>query len=427
MDNIKVSIVLPSLNVVKYIEECLRSVLSQTLEGIEIICVDAGSNDGTLDSIKKFIDCDSRIKLLISPIKSYGYQMNMGIDAARGEYLGIVETDDRIERNMYERLYHYAKKYDLDYIKSDFYMLKGESYVQKNLYGLNHINTGRVFSSRENMNKLAGTQAIWTGLYRLDFLRNRSIRFLESPGASFQDTSFWFKVAICAERGYIDDDAYYYYRVDNEASSVKSMSKIFCICDELNECERYLKEHELTNLFYYQYFVKFKWTCYIWNLNRLDSEGKKEFIYEFSKDFKAIDSMGFRWESVFNRNQIDIMNSIIYNTDYCRDFLVERDNSFAIGDNIFRKLCDYKCIFIYGAGKWGKNLAEKMRSINKNIGIIWVVTRDESKDQYSIDNKTLDKSIPIVVSVSNISLKMCLYVNARKNHFNNIFVLDSLS
>jgi glycosyltransferase involved in cell wall biosynthesis len=90
----KVSVILPSLNVVEYIEECLFSVINQTLKEIEIICVDAGSTDGTLDIIRKYQNLDTRIHLIQSEIKSYGKQMNMGVSAAKGEYVGIVETDD---------------------------------------------------------------------------------------------------------------------------------------------------------------------------------------------------------------------------------------------------------------------------------------------------------------------------------------------
>ena len=88
--NIKISVILPSLNVGTYIEECLHSVIKQTLTDIEIICVDAGSTDGTLEILEKYAAEDERITVIRATKKSYGYQMNLGIDAARGEYIGIV-------------------------------------------------------------------------------------------------------------------------------------------------------------------------------------------------------------------------------------------------------------------------------------------------------------------------------------------------
>ncbi len=113
--------VLPSLNVASYIRECLESVTRQTLKDIEIICVDSGSTDGTLEVIREFEAKDPRVKVIVSDKKSYGRQMNLGFDAATGEYLGIVETDDWVVPNMYEKLYKIAKRNQLDFVKADFY------------------------------------------------------------------------------------------------------------------------------------------------------------------------------------------------------------------------------------------------------------------------------------------------------------------
>lgn len=118
--DVKVSVILPSLNVAEYIEECLNSVVSQTLRELEIICVDAGSVDGTYEICSGFSKEDTRIKLIKSDKKSYGYQVNLGLDFAGGEYVAILETDDYIDYVMYETLYMQAVRYDLDYIAADF-------------------------------------------------------------------------------------------------------------------------------------------------------------------------------------------------------------------------------------------------------------------------------------------------------------------
>lgn len=83
----KVSVIIPSLNVGKYIAECLDSVINQTMRDIEIICVDAGSTDGTLETIKEYAQNDKRIKVLNSDMKSYGRQMNMGLEIAKENIL----------------------------------------------------------------------------------------------------------------------------------------------------------------------------------------------------------------------------------------------------------------------------------------------------------------------------------------------------
>ena len=131
MEDIKVSVIMPSLNVVNYIEDCIDSVINQNMKDIEIICVDAYSTDGTLEKLCDYQKADSRIIIIKSDVKSYGYQVNLGITAAKGEYIAIIETDDLIKEGMLSELYQKAKNNNLDYIKCEFaYMWKDtEGYV----------------------------------------------------------------------------------------------------------------------------------------------------------------------------------------------------------------------------------------------------------------------------------------------------------
>ena len=96
MDKPLISVIMPSYNVARYIRVCMESVLAQSLQDMEILAIDAGSEDGTLDILREYADKDERICLVHSEKKSYGYQVNLGIQMARGKYIGIVETDDFI-------------------------------------------------------------------------------------------------------------------------------------------------------------------------------------------------------------------------------------------------------------------------------------------------------------------------------------------
>ena len=113
----KISIIMPSLNVAKYIRQCIESVVNQTMKEVEILVIDAGSTDGTTEILEEFVAKDSRVKLIKSEKKSYGYQMNIGIAMAKGEYIGIVETDDLIELDMFENLYKKTNDIKPDYVK----------------------------------------------------------------------------------------------------------------------------------------------------------------------------------------------------------------------------------------------------------------------------------------------------------------------
>ena len=243
----KVSVIMPALNVAKYIRQCMESVINQTLKDIEIIVIDAGSSDGTLEILKEFEAKDSRVKLINSEKRSYGYQMNKGISIAQGEYIGIVETDDVIELDMYETLY--KKTYDMkpDYVKGSakgFFELPGgvefkysilpciEFKVNKNL-------TEIMVVPKEDPQLFWDDNFLWYGIYRADFLKK--VFFHETPGAAFQDIGALFQIISSANSGiYIKKSVYNYRRSNLEASSYNKKSVNFAN-SEYEYIEQYLE------------------------------------------------------------------------------------------------------------------------------------------------------------------------------------------
>ena len=101
----KISVIVPVYNAEKYLRQCLDSIVSQTLRDIEIICVNDGSTDASLSILEEYAAKDSRIVVISKPNAGYGHSMNMGLDKATGEYMGIVDADDYILPTMYETLY----------------------------------------------------------------------------------------------------------------------------------------------------------------------------------------------------------------------------------------------------------------------------------------------------------------------------------
>ena len=131
MEKIAVSVVIPVYNVKKYIKECLDSVLNQTLNNIQIICVDDGSTDGSEKILDEYEKKDSRITVIHKANGGYGQAMNIGNAHARGEYIAILEPDDYIDIDMYEELYSIAKEKDLDFVKSNYYRFWGDGESRK--------------------------------------------------------------------------------------------------------------------------------------------------------------------------------------------------------------------------------------------------------------------------------------------------------
>lgn len=224
MSDVKISVIMPSLNVKPFIEECIESVINQTLKDIEIICVDAGSTDGTLEIIKKISKTDSRIKILHSDKKSYGYQMNLGISHASGQYIGIVETDDFIDKKMYEKLYELTDNATADIAKVNFYHYYNDSTKRKD--GSKIKLPSKPFSAYNYSNILNGHPSIWAAIYKKSFLKQNNISFMEAPGGGWVDNPFLFKTMLAAKSIVYNSEPLYYYREENPDSSSNNLSDL---------------------------------------------------------------------------------------------------------------------------------------------------------------------------------------------------------
>ncbi len=221
---IKISVILPSYNVADYIEQCVRSVMEQTLYEIEILCIDAGSTDGTLEKIEELAAIDSRIRVFRSEKKSYGYQMNLGIREAQGKYIGIVETDDYVDPDMYEVLYRRAEECGADMVKGVLYdVYETQDGDTKEIY-VDYINerfmTDAIIEPDKEPDVHNWDGNIWNGIYRRDFLTDKMISFQETPGAAFQDIAFQQMVLNEAQKvAYMHAHFYHYRKIRPGAST----------------------------------------------------------------------------------------------------------------------------------------------------------------------------------------------------------------
>ena len=292
MKNPKVSILVPICNVERYLRECLNSLVNQTLREIEIICINDGSTDSSLSIIREYERRDERIVVIDKPNSGYGDSMNKGLDLARGEYVGIVESDDFASLNMFETLYQEAVKNNLDVVRSNYYAHRtGEDslcdYLVENLAVCGSYD--KVFHPIDNPRVFMCQPAIWTSIYRKSMLEKEEVRFLPTPGASFQDTAFYFKAFYAADRVKLLKDGYLHYRIDNASSSVKNQNKLFCVCDE--------------------------YEGYLWNLNRLAPELQQRFYPRYVEEFSKIKEAGLIDSNRFDSRTLARLNRMINDSE----------------------------------------------------------------------------------------------------------------
>lgn len=286
MNTPKVSLLVPIYNVERYLDQCLKSAQNQTLRDIEVICIDDGSTDESPAIIDRFVQSDSRFRVITKENSGYGASMNMGLDAARGEYIGILESDDYLEPDALERLVTTAETFDVPVVKANFWFYWSEPVEKNEVFEfVDHSIAGSVVDPHAVPDFFYRKPSIWSAIYRRSFLLDNDIRFLETPGASFQDSAFNFKVWACARSVVGIDTPIIHYRQDNESSSVNSPSKVYCICEEHDEMHRFLLGRaDFDELKPIQ--EKMKYDNYMWNYDRLAEPLKREFIQRIASEFQ---------------------------------------------------------------------------------------------------------------------------------------------
>lgn len=408
-NKVAISIILPSLNTKQFIKQCLESVTKQTLKNIEILCVDAGSIDGTVEIITEYEQQDSRVKKILSNIKSYGYQMNLGIEAANGKYIGIVETDDFIQNNMYETLYNMAEEDNVDLIKSDFYRFSiDEKGIINKVYCPLAVNDrlnclyNRVINPQEQKAAFFMAMNTWTGIYRKDFLIQNHIKHHESAGAAYQDNGFWFQTFVYAKRVKFVKGAFYMNRRDNPNSSVYSKDKIFAICDEYNWIQRKI-ENDMDHGEYWDLLQCFRYRNYIFHLQRLDKAGRRQLLERFKMDFKMCDIENVYLSNAEKDNLRNILDN--YNSYYKEKEKEEND--------LINKVVQYQQIIIYGTGMVGREVYDILQRKNMTEKIRCFTVSEEYKNRqnlfqdkkvYSIEDlvEYKDKDLILIATLSTI-------------------------
>lgn len=365
---IKVSIIMPSLNVASYIEQCISSAINQTLKDIEIICVDAGSTDGTLDILKHFADKDSRIKIIHSEEKSYGRQINIGIDNARGEYIAILETDDWIEPGMCQALYRNAVKYELDYSGADFdkvYTLRnGGYYYERERLFCDKEMYGKVLN-RQDINKLrASDYVLWKSIYKRAFINEYNIRLHESPKAAFQDMGFLQQVKTYADRAMYIDESFYRYRQGRPEASSCNINGLMFYKNEfewINEELGLTKHLSETQKVYYYYTMSIAFlTKYQEILQKngfnSDMEELKEPYNWFLSQLKGMLENGFLCKEIYMGQQFEDLKELI---NSCEIFAGNEKAKYNLKKNNHKEIIEkigHRNVIIYGCGIRGKRL-----------------------------------------------------------------------
>lgn len=303
---IKVSIIIPTYNVGKYLDQCLKTVVSQTLKEIEIIIIDNQSIDDTLAIANSFSERDKRIIILTKPKNTgYGNSINLGLSKAAGKYIGIVEADDFIEKEMFLTLYNLAEKNKCEIVKSNFFLHKNGLDIKQNLFLSSEVN--KTINPKENQHFLTKHACIWSAIYRRDFLIKNKIKCLDLLNHSFQDISFNFKALLLANKVYLTSAAYYHYRL-SPTQSIRSKKYSTAPIKEFREISKFMPAKVLRKSA--AAFTANKFYSYKWNIERLTIRSGLLFAKLAKQDFVKDQSESMFYTSLLNeygRSDLDFL------------------------------------------------------------------------------------------------------------------------
>ena len=257
--NPKVSVILPIYNQEKYLSTALKSIQAQTLSDIEVICVNDGSKDNSLEILNEYAQKDSRIKILNQKNQGSGPARNNGLKIATGDYVAFVDPDDWLEPEAFELLYNKSRTQKCDMVVFNFKKVAedgktiGQFDLKKRLEGVHPISEHETFNWKNIKQKVFGGiyPTVWNKFYDREFVKKSGLHFANCSLA--EDGVFIFGATLNAKNiGFLDKSLYNY--LIHENSAIRSRSdKHLCLFKSLDSVKKLLKnlglQDELKNEF----------------------------------------------------------------------------------------------------------------------------------------------------------------------------------
>lgn len=394
----KVSVLMPIYNVEKYLVESLESIVHQTYDNYEIICIDDGSTDGSIEILDKYKERYDFIRVLHKENTGYGNSMNIASKMAVGDFIAILEPDDYVLSSMLADIMKIFEEFgDLDFVKCNYFNLCGESEKtittvkiseKKDLYN-------RVLQGEEIYNLfLTDHVAHWSAIYRKKFLEDNEIYYHETPGASYQDLGMWFLTIACAKKIYLMDEQYYFYRCDNPSSSMNNPAKVDCTRYEYDYIREYIDN--CSNKYkIFPYYVHGRLSATIDTYKRIDESFRQMYLSNVHDDFVKLKNEGLLYTDKLKNDEKRILNALLDSPKIIWNKKCKKLKQF------HSQILNEEKIYIYGAGNIAKFIMRLLSKDEKRKLIAFVVT--------FAPNEKFISGIP-VIAVSEISDKRSMYV-----------------
>lgn len=312
----KVSIIVPVYNVEQYLEKCLNSLVSQSIDDYEIIVV----NDGTKDNSQAIIDLfkmnyPDRIVSLIKENGGLSSARNYGLKFAQGEYIAFVDSDDWVEQDMYELMYNKAKEYDFDLVMCDFYEIHGDKKIPLTC----NLNNDLLSKGEIKRHLIDFYPSAWNKLYKKSLFEN--LEFKE--GIWFEDVEFGYRLLPILNSIGVVKKCFYNYLIRSGSITSSVDPRIYHYIDNWNGILEYYLEKgifdEYKEELEYSY-VRYLFATFVKTAAKYE---KKEFskavqtaIYNVNKNFKLYKSNSYINEkglkNLYLKNFCSFLSKLVY-------------------------------------------------------------------------------------------------------------------
>ncbi|MBF9014416.1 MULTISPECIES: glycosyltransferase [unclassified Oceanispirochaeta] len=228
--NSKISVIIPVFNVEKYVENALNSLFNQSYDKLEIIIINDGSTDNSLNIINEVTVGFPNCNIITTKNSGYGKACNVGLKIATGDYISIFEPDDILFNDFYIKLINIAIETNVDIVKyNGLYTYESISLTNRGHY-ISSEYCDRLIQAPDILLDLWKKHpAVFNGIYKREWIEKNNIRFVETPSASYQDAQFLISQYYSVNSMYIIDETQYYYRQHENQSVADADNKIVAI------------------------------------------------------------------------------------------------------------------------------------------------------------------------------------------------------
>ncbi len=287
---VKVSVIVPVYNVENYLRRCLDSVINQTLEDIEIICINDGSTDSSLEILNEYSKIDDRIIVSSQENQGVSVARNHGIKIAKGEYFYFIDPDDWIELECLDKLYWHAVYNNSDIVLFNSIEHQKNNELRERIYlptdeDIDYTNF--VFDVHYNKSLLLNKfNVVWSILYKSSLIKDNNIKFPRLR--MFEDAVFHVETLILAKRiSYVPEFLHHYNRLNQNSLQNKTTkyNKRLALFEGIDKIEEILNKYGYYEEFKIRFF-KFKIKQNMLNFKMINNEEfKEEFYNKLWKDF----------------------------------------------------------------------------------------------------------------------------------------------